>query len=77
MPPDRPPTGVGEHIDFVLGGNGIVTVGGEMPGRRTVADRPGEYLGPIRGGRDYAVHAGDVLSNRPERATRVVWWGRG
>ena len=72
--PQRSEPPVGEQhegvtdIYFVLGGNGTVTVGGEMPDRRAVADRPGEFLGPIRGGRDYAVRAGDVLSIPPNVA---------
>jgi len=52
-------------IYIVLGGSGTLTLGGEIEDRREVASRPGEYLGRLRGGQDYRVAAGDIVSVPP------------
>jgi mannose-6-phosphate isomerase-like protein (cupin superfamily) len=46
-------------VYFVVAGAGTVTVGGEIDSRRTV--RPGEYVGPSKGGKAFTLKAGDVL----------------
>jgi mannose-6-phosphate isomerase-like protein (cupin superfamily) len=50
-------------IYIVVGGSGTVMVGGELESRRT--PRPGEYLGPIKGGRPFKLQAGDILNIPP------------
>ncbi|MGE3513126.1 MAG: hypothetical protein AB7N65_30055 [Vicinamibacterales bacterium] len=52
-------------IYYVIGGSGAVTVGGEIEGRRSVANKFGEYQGTLRGGQVYKVKAGDVLMVPP------------
>lgn len=52
-------------VYVVFGGSGTVTVGGDIDGRRTVTNRPGEYTGALKGGRPYKVKAGDILSIPP------------
>jgi mannose-6-phosphate isomerase-like protein (cupin superfamily) len=50
-------------VYFVVGGSGTVTVGGEIENRRI--SRPGEFLGPIRGGKPFKLQAGDILNIPP------------
>ncbi len=50
-------------VYFVVGGSGTVTVGGELENRRI--SRPGEFLGPVKGGRAYKLAAGDILNIPP------------
>jgi mannose-6-phosphate isomerase-like protein (cupin superfamily) len=53
-------------VYFIVAGGGIITVGGDLEGRVQVANIPGEYQGSsLRGGQDYQVKAGDVLSIPP------------
>lgn len=47
-------------VYFIVSGSGTVTVGGDIDGRRTV--RPGEHVGPIRGGKPFKLAAGDILN---------------
>lgn len=66
---DGPPTaeqhaGVTD-IYVVVGGSGTLTLGGEIEDRREVRNRPGEYLGRLRGGREYRLAAGDIVSVPP------------
>jgi mannose-6-phosphate isomerase-like protein (cupin superfamily) len=46
-------------VYFVVAGSGTVTVGGELESKRT--SRPGEYTGPIKGGKPFKLQAGDIL----------------
>jgi quercetin dioxygenase-like cupin family protein len=46
-------------VYIVAAGSGTVTVGGEIENRRTV--RPGEYVGPIKGGKAFKLKQGDIL----------------
>jgi len=46
-------------VYFVVAGSGTVTVGGELESKRT--SRPGEYTGPIKGGKPFTLQAGDIL----------------
>src|ERR1700681_2850410 len=46
-------------VYFVVAGSGTVTVGGELEGKRT--SRPGEYTGPIKGGKPFKLQPGDIL----------------
>jgi mannose-6-phosphate isomerase-like protein (cupin superfamily) len=46
-------------VYFVVAGSGTVTVGGELESKRI--SRPGEYTGPIRGGKPFKLQAGDIL----------------
>ncbi len=49
-------------IYVILGGSGTLTVGGEIENRQSLPNRPGEYTGqPIKGGRSFAVKAGDIV----------------
>jgi mannose-6-phosphate isomerase-like protein (cupin superfamily) len=50
-------------IYIVVAGSGTVTVGGSIENKRV--PRPGEYLGPIAGGRPFRLEAGDVLNIPP------------
>jgi mannose-6-phosphate isomerase-like protein (cupin superfamily) len=50
-------------VYFVVGGSGTVTVGGELDNRRTA--RPGEFLGPIKGGKAFKLQTGDILNIPP------------
>lgn len=47
-------------VYFVVAGGGTVAVGGELESRRV--SRPGEYLGPIKGGKPFRLQAGDILN---------------
>lgn len=70
FPRSQPPTaeqheGVTD-IYFITAGSGTVVVGGDIEGRQVVANMPGEYRGqPIKGGENYKVKAGDILSIPP------------
>src|SRR5436190_9750166 len=46
-------------VYIVVAGSGTVTVGGEIPTKRI--GRPGEFTGPISGGKPFKLQAGDVL----------------
>jgi mannose-6-phosphate isomerase-like protein (cupin superfamily) len=46
-------------VYFVVAGSGTVTVGGELESKRV--SRPGEYTGPIKGGKPFKLQAGDIL----------------
>jgi mannose-6-phosphate isomerase-like protein (cupin superfamily) len=50
-------------VYFVVGGSGTVTVGGEIENRRI--SRPGEFLGPIKGGTPFKLQTGDILNIPP------------
>jgi mannose-6-phosphate isomerase-like protein (cupin superfamily) len=50
-------------VYFIVAGGGTVTVGGEIDNRRI--SRPGEYVGPIRGGKAFKLQAGDILNIPP------------
>ena len=69
-PMNRPPTaeqheGVTD-LYVILGGSGTLIVGGEIENRQQLQGRPGEYTGqPIKGGRSYAVKAGDIIDVPP------------
>jgi mannose-6-phosphate isomerase-like protein (cupin superfamily) len=52
-------------VYYIIGGSGTVTVGGEIDGRRTVANRWGEYQGTLRGGQVFKVKSGDLLMVPP------------
>jgi mannose-6-phosphate isomerase-like protein (cupin superfamily) len=47
-------------VYVVTGGSGTVVVGGEIENKRI--SRPGEYLGPIKGGKPFKLQAGDILN---------------
>jgi len=47
-------------VYYIVGGSGTVTVGGEIENRRV--SRPGEYGGPIKGGKAFKLKAGDILN---------------
>ena len=47
-------------VYIVTGGSGTVVVGGEIDNKRI--SRPGEYLGPVRGGTPFKLQAGDILN---------------
>lgn len=57
-------------VYFIVAGSGTVTVGGEIENRRTV--RPGEYLGPIKGGKAFKLKAGDILDIPPNMPHATV-----
>ncbi len=57
-------------IYFVVGGGGTVTVGGEIESKRI--SRPGEYLGPIRGGKAFKLQTGDILNIPPNTPHATV-----
>jgi mannose-6-phosphate isomerase-like protein (cupin superfamily) len=50
-------------VYFVVAGSGTVIVGGTIEPKRIV--RPGEYGGPIAGGKSFKLHAGDILNIPP------------
>ncbi len=50
-------------VYFVVAGGGTVTVGGEIDNKRI--SRPGEYGGPIKGGKQFKLRAGDILDIPP------------
>lgn len=47
-------------VYIIVSGSGTVTVGGDIDSRRTV--RPGEFVGPIKGGKPFKLAAGDILN---------------
>jgi len=53
-------------VYFVVAGSGTVTVGGELDPKRTV--RPGEHVGPIKGGKAFKLKVGDILDIPPNMA---------
>jgi len=57
-------------VYMVVAGGGTVTVGGSIENRRTV--RPGEYLGPISGGKAFKLKAGDILDIPPNMPHATV-----
>jgi mannose-6-phosphate isomerase-like protein (cupin superfamily) len=57
-------------IYFVVAGSGTVTVGGELESRRI--SRPGEYTGPIKGGKPFKLQAGDILDIPPDMPHATV-----
>ncbi len=70
-PRTRPPSAERHEgvTDFyvIVAGSGTLVVGGEIEGQETVPNRPGEYRGqPIRGGHNYRVKAGDMISIPPD-----------
>jgi mannose-6-phosphate isomerase-like protein (cupin superfamily) len=65
--PDQPMTaeqheGVTD-VYIVVAGSGTVYLGGQMDGK--YVNRPGENLGTTKGGKEYKVHAGDILNIPP------------
>src|SRR5438093_184881 len=46
-------------VYVVVAGSGTVTVGGQIENKRI--SRPGEYTGPIQGGKPFKLQAGDIL----------------
>jgi mannose-6-phosphate isomerase-like protein (cupin superfamily) len=57
-------------VYIVVAGSGTVTVGGEIPTKRI--GRPGEFTGPISGGRPFKLQAGDVLDIPPDMPHATV-----
>ena len=57
-------------VYFVVAGGGTVTVGGEIDNKRT--SRPGEYTGPIKGGKPFKLQAGDILDIPPNMPHATV-----
>jgi mannose-6-phosphate isomerase-like protein (cupin superfamily) len=57
-------------VYLVVGGSGTVTVGGELETKRI--GRPGEYTGPIKGGRPFKLQAGDILDIPPDMPHATV-----
>ena len=57
-------------VYIVVAGSGTVTVGGEIENRRT--SRPGEYGGPIKGGKQFKLRAGDILNIPPNMPHATV-----
>ena len=57
-------------VYIVMGGSGTVTVGGEIENKRY--SRPGEFTGPIKGGKAFKLQAGDVLDIPPNMAHATV-----
>jgi mannose-6-phosphate isomerase-like protein (cupin superfamily) len=57
-------------IYFVVAGSGTVTVGGELETKRI--GRPGEYTGPIKGGKPFKLQAGDILDIPPDMPHATV-----
>jgi len=57
-------------IYYIVAGGGTVTVGGEIENRRTA--RPGEYGGPIKGGKAFKLKAGDILDIPPNMPHATV-----
>lgn len=56
----------------VLNGAGTVLVGGEIPGKREMSNRPGEWRGPgIDGGKKYALKPGDMI-NIPSKTPHQI-----
>jgi len=57
-------------IYIVMAGGGTVTVGGSIDNKRM--SRPGEYTGPISGGKSFKLQAGDVLDIPPNMPHATV-----
>ena len=57
-------------VYIVVAGSGTVTVGGEIPTKRI--GRPGEFTGPISGGKPFKLQAGDVLDIPPDMPHATV-----
>ena len=57
-------------VYIVVAGGGTVTVGGEIENRRI--SRPGEYQGPIKGGKQFKLRAGDILNIPPNMPHATV-----
>jgi mannose-6-phosphate isomerase-like protein (cupin superfamily) len=57
-------------VYFVVAGSGTVTVGGEIENKRI--SRPGEYGGPIKGGKPFKLQAGDILDIPPNMPHATV-----
>jgi len=57
-------------VYLVVAGSGTVTVGGTIDNRRTV--RPGEYVGPISGGKAFKLKTGDILDIPPNMPRATV-----
>jgi len=57
-------------VYLVVAGSGTVTVGGTIDNRRTV--RPGEYGGPIGGGKAFKLKTGDILDIPPNMPHATV-----
>jgi mannose-6-phosphate isomerase-like protein (cupin superfamily) len=57
-------------VYFVVAGSGTVTVGGELENKRIA--RPGEFTGPIKGGKPFKLKAGDILDIPPNTAHATV-----
>lgn len=50
-------------VYFIVAGGGTVVVGGDIDNKRT--SRPGEFVGPIKGGKPFKLQAGDILNIPP------------
>jgi mannose-6-phosphate isomerase-like protein (cupin superfamily) len=57
-------------VYFVVAGSGTVTVGGDIANKRI--SRPGEYTGPIGGGKPFKLQAGDILDIPPNMPHATV-----
>ena len=57
-------------VYLVMAGSGTVTVGGDIDTKRI--SRPGEYTGPIRGGKAFKLQAGDILDIPPNMPHATV-----
>jgi mannose-6-phosphate isomerase-like protein (cupin superfamily) len=57
-------------VYFVVAGSGTVTVGGSIDNKRI--GRPGEYTGPINGGKAFKLAAGDILDIPPNMPHATV-----
>ena len=57
-------------VYIVVAGSGTVTVGGTIDNKRV--GRPGEYTGPITGGKPFKLQAGDVLDIPPNMPHATV-----
>src|SRR4051812_8550765 len=57
-------------VYLVMAGSGTVTVGGELETKRI--GRPGEYTGPIKGGKPFKLQAGDILDIPPDTPHATV-----
>lgn len=57
-------------VYFIVAGSGTVMVGGDIDGRRI--SRPGEFTGPIKGGKPFKLQAGDLLNIPPNMPHATV-----
>jgi len=57
-------------VYLVVAGSGTVTVGGVIDNKRI--GRPGEYTGPINGGKPFKLQAGDILDIPPNMPHATV-----